>query len=76
MFVCSCQKGADCQAGTSGKRKHGCCSAGEGVRGTDGGEPNAEAGPDAVRRAAGKAQNTVPKETGILITHNWLMWGS
>lgn len=69
-FFHNCQKGADCQAGTSGKRKHGCCSAGEGVCRTDGGEPNTEAGPDAVCRATGKAQNTVPKKTGVLITRN------
>lgn len=67
------QKGAACQAGSGGKGEAGCCSAGSGIRGADGGEPDVEVGPVTMCRATGKTENTVSEETGLLLTLNYSM---
>lgn len=62
------QKGAHCQAGPGGKAEAGCCSAGSGIWGSDGGEPDAEDGPVSVCGTTGKTQNPVSEEARVLLT--------
>lgn len=62
------QKGAHCEAGSGREGEAGCRSAGPGIRGTDGGESDTEAGPVPVRRTTGETENPVSEETGLVLT--------